>query len=181
MKTQVRNSFIKSLADVIDKYVYTCDLFNGGCCYSAYVLAKVLKEAGIKYKVKMFQYKDVLRTNEFNTAINGNGVAHVAIAVRQNREWKVFGSCDGIYNHFAFTGERFKVCTYNGITPEQLLEGYENNDWNCMYDTENNKSLVKEINKVASKYISIDKKAVKVVIKHNELDIFKQIINLIFG
>ena len=50
-----------------------------------------------------------------------------------------------------------------------------------MYDTENNKSLVKEINKVASKYISIDKKAVKVVIKHNELDIFKQIINLIFG
>ena len=164
MNTKNRTNFINSLNDVINEYVYNCNLFNGGCCYSAYVLTKVLEKAGIKYKVKMFQYQDVLNTNRFSAAINGNGVAHVAIAVRMNGSWKIIGSCDGIYRYFNRSGKSFKVWSYDNITPEQILEGYKNNTWNYLYNTANNRHLKKDINKVAAIY---DAKAnIKVVTKN---------------
>lgn len=178
MNSQNRTNFINALGSVINEHVNNHELFNGGCCYSAYVLAKVLAKAGIKYRVKMFQYRDVLRTNQFSAAINGSGVAHVAIAVRVGRTWKTLGSCDGIYNHFFCTGETFKVWSYNNITPEQLLAGYEENDWNFMYDTTNNRKLVRDINKVASKYSA--KTKIKVVVKDNNDAILFGLFKLIF-
>ena len=176
MNTFDRTNFINSLNNIINKYVSDHDLFNGGCCYSAYALAKVLAKAGINYRVKMFQYRDVLRTNQFSTAINGSGVAHVAIAVRIGRTWKTIGSCDGIYNHFNCTGETYKVWSYDNITPEQLLAGYEENEWNYMYDTEYNRSLVKDINRIAGKYSA--KTKIKVVVKKR--DFLSDFLNFFF-
>lgn len=147
-----RQKFIEALNQKINDYAYNSNLFNGGCCYSAYVLAKYLKKAGIKYKVVMFQYADILNETDFNNAINGRGVSHVAIEVTYKFKKIYIGPCDGIYSYFKQTGEKFNIKKYSGISPEEILEGYRNNEWNWAYDTHCNGPLSRDIKRAYLKF-----------------------------
>ena len=149
----MRQSFIQELNKKVNEYVEKHDLFDGGCCYSAYVLASALQKMGIKYRTVLFQYDDILHEKDFNNAINGRGVSHVAIEVTYNGHKECIGKCTGIYNYFAGTGEKFKIRRYDGISPELLLEGYQNNHWNPMYDTKYNRPFTKAIQKIVNKYV----------------------------
>ena len=154
MKSTDRELLIQELNKKINEYVSNHNLFGGGCCYAAYVLAKNLKELGISYTTVMYQYKGILHSRRFNTAINGDGVAHVAIEVTYRKTKFIIGETYGIYRFFACTGERYKVCRYKNITPEMLLDGYKNNDWNWFWRTSKNGMLMRSINAIAKKYKS---------------------------
>jgi len=157
MNIFMKNHFIEELNRVINHYACNSNLFNGGCCYSAYLLAKYLNKMGISYKTVIFQYNDILNETDFNNAINGRGVSHVAIEVTYKFKKMLIGNCEGIYNYFKNTGEEFKIRKYKNINPEEILEGYRNNDWNWKYDTHCNGPLSRDIKKVYLKFTEIQR------------------------
>ena len=148
-------TLVTELCGKIDEYVYNHDLFSGGCCYAAYVLAKNLKQLGIKYKTVLYQYDDILNETNFNNAINGHGVSHVAIEVRVGFRKYIIGDCSGILRFFDWSGYRFKIKKYTGISPEEIMEGYRNNVWNHTYNTYYNGPLMRDINKICNHYVNI--------------------------
>ena len=156
--TTIMNTFKKyvlilELCEKINEYVYNHNLFEGGCCYAAYVLAKNLKQLGIEYKTIIYQYDDILNETNFNNAINGNGVSHVAIEVRVGIKRYIIGDCSDIFRFFDYTGYRFKIKKYTDISPEEIIEGYKNNVWNHRYNRHLNGPLMRDINKICNKYI----------------------------
>ena len=118
MKPKDVNLLIEKLNSTINHYVYEHDLFAGGCCFSAYALAKNLKELGIEYKVVIFQYNEIINEKVFNNAINGDGVSHVAIEVTYKHRKVMIGDCSNIYRYFSITGQDFKIRKYSGIEPK---------------------------------------------------------------
>ena len=145
--------FIKEINEVVNVYVNMHKLFCGGCCYAAFLIASCFDMVGIKYKTAIFQYYDILNVRNFNKAINGNGVAHVAIEVKVNGVKTVIGSCDGVYRYFNSSKEHFHIRHYSKVNPYMILEGYVNNSWNDTYNRANNISLAKDITKVLEKYL----------------------------
>lgn len=150
MKTT--DKLIKMIDDKINQYVHNKSLFSGGCCYSAYVIARSLKMAGIKYRTVVWQSEDILKVRSFNKAVNGCGCAHVGIEVKYQGKWQVIGDFSGISTYFMVTGEKVNIRTYSRVEPETILEGYNNNVWNFIYDTRNNGPLSRDINKIVLKY-----------------------------
>ena len=150
MKTTDR--LIEMINDKINQYVHNSRLFSGGCCYSAYVIARSLKMAGIKYRTVVWQSEDILKVRSFNKAVNGCGCAHVGIEVKYQGKWSIIGDCSGINTYFMVTGEKVNIRTYHRVEPEIILDGYKNNEWNCTYDTHNNGPLSRDINKIVLKY-----------------------------
>jgi hypothetical protein len=143
---------IEMINDKINQYVHNCNLFSGGCCYSAYVIARTLRLAGIKYHTVVWQSEDILKVRSFNKAVNGWGCAHVGIEVKYQGKWQIIGDYSGISKYFMVTGEKVNIRTYRRVEPETILEGYKNNEWNCRYDTHNNGPLSRDINKIVLKY-----------------------------
>lgn len=148
MNRKMRNSFIKELNDKITEYVSKRDLFCGGCCYAAYILAEVLSRSGIDYKVILFESSEEL-SKDFNQSINnsGFGVDHIAIKVRKGIRSVIFGGLDGFRKY-----RRKSIRHYVGVTPEMILTAYWNNTWNETYQTHNNYKLKQEIFGICSKY-----------------------------
>ena len=155
MDTIKKLILVNELCDKINEYVYKNNLFAGGCCYAAYVLAKNLKQLGIKYKTVIFQYLDILNETNFNSAINGVGVSHVAIEVRIGYKNYIIGDCSGILKFFDWSGYKFKIKKYTDICPEEIIEGYRNNEWNWTYNRHYNGMLMRDINKICNKYAVI--------------------------
>ena len=153
MNTIKKLALVNELCERINKYVYGHNLFAGGCCYAAYVLAKNLKQLGIESKTIIYQYDDILNETNFNNAINGNGVSHVAIEVRVGFKRYIIGDCSGILRFFNWYGYKFKIQKYTGISPEEIIEGYRNNVWNDKYKTHHNGPLMRDINKICNKYL----------------------------
>jgi len=153
MKSKDVNLLIEELNSKINHYVYEHDLFAGGCCFSAYALAKNLQRLGIKYRVVIFQYKEILNERVFTNAINGSGVSHVGIEVTYKRRKVVIGDCSRIYDYFFFTDEKYRVRKYSGITPEEILDGYKHNEWNWCYDRTNNGPLMRDINRIVDRFM----------------------------
>lgn len=143
---------IEMINDKINQYVHNFNLFSGGCCYSAYVIARTLRLAGIKYRTVVWQSEDILKVRSFNKAVNGWGCAHVGIEVKYQGKWQVIGDYSGISRYFMVTGEKVNVRTYRKVEPETILEGYKNNEWNRRYNTHNNGPLSRDINKIVLKY-----------------------------
>lgn len=152
MNIFMKNHFIEELNNKVNQYVYNNDLFAGGCCYSAYVIAKYLKKMDIKYKTVIFQYYDILNENDFNNAINGRGVAHVGIEVVHNFKKFIIGDCSGVVDYFNNSGDEYRIVKYDRISPEEILEGYKCKKWNPKYNKCCNGPLTRDIDKIYQKY-----------------------------
>ena len=152
MKTEMQDAFIGELDEMINDWDNRHNLFAGGCCFAAYGLALYLQKLGIKYTTVIFQYDEILNTRKFDSAINGIGVSHVAIEVTYRHKRFMIGRCDTIYKFFEITRFEYHVRRYRNITPNQILNGYMNKDWNQRWDTGNNKSLIDDIREIAKKY-----------------------------
>lgn len=158
MNPFIKFNVIDEMNTVIQKYVDEKKLFCGGCCYSAYVLAKNLTKLGIKYKTVIVQYDEILNANTFNDAINGRGVAHVAIKVCDILKGNVFiGDFSDLTRYFNHMKYAYNIKSYDNISPEEILKGYKNGRkayrWNYIYDVKNNAPLMKEINQICKKYL----------------------------
>lgn len=153
MKKEDKYKAIKEMADVINRYVDEKNLFSGGCCFSAYILAEYLKKLGINYKVVLYQYGIAINKKRFSTAMKTGWVGHVAIEVKYKNEKVLIGNCDRINTFFILNDLRFRCRTYSHISPERLLNEYESGVWNPYYDTVNNPFLLNDIRNIATKYI----------------------------
>ena len=156
MDINTKRSIIAEMDDVINRYVYEHELFYGGCCYAAYVLARYLTKLGISYDTTIFQYNEIINCRKFNTAINGNGVCHVAIRVYLDDNWVTIGSLESTYRYFRLSGNPYKEKHYRGIDPATILKGYRDGlrhaRWNWMYNTDNNSKLSRDIKRIYLKY-----------------------------
>lgn len=148
MDSKTRKSFIKELNNKINEYVEKKNLFCGGCCYAAYLLADVLEKVGIKYRVVLFESGNTL-TKDFNKSINngGFGVNHVAIQVRFGLFSFIIGDTS---DYKGYRGR--EIHRYDNVTPHMLLEAYQGNTWNDFYETSNNSRLRKDISRIYAKY-----------------------------
>ena len=152
MSNEKKIEVITEMNNVINKYVENHKLFCGGCCFAAYLIARYLNKLGISYTTAIFQYYDIINVINFNKAINGNGVAHVAIEVEVNGEKLFIGDCGGIYRYFESTCEKYKIRRYHRVKPMAILKGYRNNCWNCRYNTAYNSYLSRDMKKIYLKY-----------------------------
>ena len=148
MDCKTRKSFIKELNKKINEYVEKVNLFCGGCCYAAYLLADVLEKVGIKYKVVLFESGNTL-TEDFNQSINngGFGVNHVAIQVKFGLFPFIIGDTS---DYKGYRGR--EIHRYDDVTPHMLLQAYIGNTWNDFYETSNNSKLKKDISRIYAKY-----------------------------
>lgn len=153
MSNEKKVEVITEINNVINKYVDNYKLFCGGCCFAAYLIARYLNKLGISYTTAIFQYSDILNVINFNKAINGNGVAHVAIEVDVNGEKMFIGDCSGIYRYFQSTCEDYHIRRYHRVKPMEILKWYRNNCWNYVYNTAYNSHLSREMKKIYLKYL----------------------------
>lgn len=137
----------------MNEFVKEKNLFSGGCCYSAFVLAQILQKFGIKYRTVLFQEYALAKESDFDVAINDEDCVHIAIEVFVGGKYIIIGNCDTLYRYFNSNGIVHKLRRYCGITPQILKTAYYSNDWNTIYDTANNRPFFNEMNKIANKYM----------------------------
>ena len=154
MKGERKRLFIWEIVNKVNEFVHEKDLFCGGCCFSAFVLAEILNKFGIKYRTVLFQSHDILHEHDFNNAINSEDCDHVAIEVTLDGKRIIIGDYSGITNYYDTFGVEYTARRYRGITPEMLKNAYYWNSWNPRYKTENNLPFRNEMNKIADKYLT---------------------------
>lgn len=137
----------------MNEFVKEKNLFSGGCCYSAFVLAQILQKFGIKYRTVLFQEWALAKERDFDTAINDDDCAHIAIEVFVGGKYTIIGDYGTLDRYFNNHGIVHKLRRYYGITPQMLKTAYYSNDWNTIYDTANNLPFFNEMNKIADKYM----------------------------
>lgn len=150
MNANIKNAIFE-IDKAVNEYVHTKNLFRGGCCYSAYLIANALKRLGVEYKVVLFQPGENANEHEFAPAIDGD-CDHVAIEVRIGLKKLIIGDYSEIMKYYETTGSVHEIRKYDNISPRTLRDAYYRNLWNCAYDTKNNRPLSAIINGIVDKY-----------------------------
>jgi len=154
MKHEKKRLLIWELANKVDEFVSKKDLFCGGCCFSAFVLAEILNKFGIKYRTVLFQSYDLIHEHDFEIAVNSDDCDHVAIEVTLDGKQVIIGNYSSITDYYNIFDVKHVARRYRGITPEMLKKAYYWNSWNPLYKTENNLPFRNEMNKIADKYLT---------------------------
>ena len=151
MEREARKNLILELNNKINEYVYERSLFAGGCCYSAYLLAGIFERMGIKYDVLLFQSYKTVDEKDFYTAVAGD-CDHVAIDVRMGRKHFIIGDYNKIMSYYDAFQINHIIRRYKGISPSMLLQAYNLNEWNCIYNISNKSALSRNLNNITAKY-----------------------------
>ena len=106
-----------------DKY----DINNGGCCYTAYCIAKILEKANIKFYLIALD-RDYRFLKESNITDLKRSCNHYAIKVKTDQ------------NSYAINISSFTHAYSRELkaSASDILEHYKQHLWNEMYDTDNN-------------------------------------------
>ena len=134
MKAETRKIIVWSLANKVNEYVREKNLFSGGCCWCAYVLADIFTKLGIKYRTVLFQEFENADEHDFSNAI---------------------GDYSGITRYYKFFSIKHAIRRYRDITPKMLFDAYAWNDWNDVYCTDNNRPLKMDLYEVVNKFVPI--------------------------
>ena len=162
MNAEKRKALIYELNAKVNEFVKEKNLFCGGCCFSAFVLAEIFQKFGIKYRTVLFQEYALANVRDFDTAINDDeDCAHVAIEVFVGGKYLIIGDYSKLSKYFEEFEVKYALCRYCGITPKMLKTAYYLNEWNPAYDTANNPQFFCEMNEIADKYMDtlVNKKA----------------------
>ena len=155
MKTKDINNLIKELNTTIDWWVENRQLFAGGCCWSAYLLARGFERLGIRYSTVVYQCGDNWNTNKFSKVTNGDGCGHIAICVVYKHKKMVIGFNEyfdySLKKCMGYCGD-WMIRNYTGISAKNLLRTYHSNCWNEIWYTGYNSVLSREINAIFNKY-----------------------------
>ena len=155
MKTKDINNLIEELENKINYYRDYKRLFYGGCCYSAYLLAKGFEKLGIKYTILMYQNGYNWNTNKFNRICTGDGCGHVAICVVHKHKKMIIGMDENYENRLIRSLDwegRWMTREYKKANSKDLLYIYRNNDWNERWNTRFNCVLARELKSIFNKY-----------------------------
>lgn len=163
MNAEKRKALIYELNAKVNEFVKEKNLFSGGCCFSAFVLAEIFQKFGIKYRTVLFQEYALANVRDFDIAINDDeDCEHVAIEVLVGGKYLIIGDYSKLSKYFEDYGVKHALCRYRGITPQMLKRAYYTNDWNPTYNTANNLPFFNEMNEIADKYMDkplVSKKA----------------------
>ena len=155
MKAETRKIIVWSLANKVNEYVREKNLFSGGCCWCAYVLADIFTKLGIKYRAVLFQEFENADEHDFSNAINSGLCNHVAIEVNVGKKRVIIGDYSGITRYYKFFSIKHAIRRYRDITPKMLFDAYAWNDWNDVYCTDNNRPLKMDLYEVVNKFVPI--------------------------
>lgn len=137
------SSLVYDLDFMLNIWHMSRNLFHGGCCLAAALVAGELEQRGLEYKVVVFtdsnlgKYKD-----NINKIANDDLVLHVAIELETSDtgETLILG---GDYENPGYVhGEYVRTCA------KSLLYAYRHNQWNNHYNKKHNPDLIKAIRKV---------------------------------
>ena len=162
MNREKRRALIYELNAKVNEFVKEKNLFSGGCCYSAFVLAHIFQKFGIKYRTVLFQEWALADVNDFDVAINDDDCSHIAIEVFVGGKYRIIGDYGKLNKYFEDYGVKHALRRYRGITPQMLKRAYYANDWNPAYNTANNLPFFNEMSRIADKYMEkplVSKKA----------------------
>lgn len=151
MTTKERQEYILKLDKVVRRWRYKSDLFCGGCCFSAAVIASLLEKKGIGYKVICWEsnwLNDGTDVKSLKDIIMDYGCGHIAIQVILNKKNYIIG---GDFYHERIT----KVRTFSKIKSGELSEydslGANNGRWNHRYNRSLNNRFINVLNNAVSK------------------------------
>lgn len=155
MKTKDINNLIEELDNRVGYWRDNRELFSGGCCFAAHLLAKGFESKGVKYSVVVYQNGRNWYTNKFNRVFTGYGCGHVAICVVYKHKKMIIGADDeyekDLIKYLNYEGA-WKVREYKKVNSIDLINIYKNNSWNWRWNKRNNKRLSLQINDIFNKY-----------------------------
>ena len=151
MTTKERQEYILKLDKVVRRWRYKSDLYCGGCCFSASVIASLLEKKGIGYKVICWEsnwQSDSTNVKSLKDIIMDYSCGHIAIQVILNKKKYIIG---GDFYHERIT----KVRTFSKIKSGELSEydslGANNGVWNHYYNRKLNNRFINVLNNAVSK------------------------------
>lgn len=126
----------KKLNSICEKLDNKYDINCGGCCYTAYCIAKILEEANLKFSLvaldRDYQFYKESKISDLRRSCN-----HYAIKIKTD--------CNNyIINISSFTDVHSKELK---ASASDILKHYKQHLWNETYDTANNTNVQTTIEK----------------------------------
>lgn len=124
---------LNNICEKLDRYY---NINNGGCCYTAYCIAKILEEANLKFYLvaldREYQFHKESSISDLQRSCN-----HYAIRIKTD--------CNSYtINISSFTNVGSKELK---ASASDILKHYNQHLWNEMYDTSNNSNVQTTIEK----------------------------------
>lgn len=136
-------SLVYDLEFMLSIWKLSRDLFHGGCCFAAAVIASELEKRDIDYNVVVYTPEDILtHVKNINSIANDELCLHVAIELKdvESGEDVVLGG------EFEEPGYVFRE--YVKTDAEELMYTYRHNEWNNHYNIGNNPDFIKHVRKI---------------------------------
>lgn len=113
-------------------------LMDGGCCFCASVIASCLEDLRINYTVTVYSLSN---SQDIYQIVKNDDLIHMSITTRVGG--KVFEIGDPIGEHHMRKHNIHKfTCDLNS---DELMEIYNNNNWNGEWDTSKNEDFKDDI------------------------------------
>lgn len=119
------------------------DINFGGCCYTAYCIAKALEQFNVEFSLVVFDRIQNLKYIKSIKDLHGS-VDHCAIVLPDNANKYQMINCDS---------EDFKGCyqTY-ATSSSEILEYYLSNEWNDRYNSDYNTLVQHQIERICYEF-----------------------------
>ena len=119
LKSYGVNYLSEKIQAVCNMLVELYDINDGGCAYLTYVIAEFLDKRGIKYEVIIYDSYHYNKMPDID-------VVHVCLKIGNNI----------INNDSEFI--KYTCSTVGYVTPSDINDYYNDNNWNILYDRANN-------------------------------------------
>ena len=120
------------------------EINSGGCCYTAYCIAKMLEQLEVKFSVIIFDDRQPLRLRKSIQELQGS-VCHCALMIEDPTGAQHPVNCDP----YDFKNE-YRIYQ---ASAKNLLDYYLNYTWNDRYDTEYNSLVQTQIERICHEFI----------------------------
>lgn len=137
--SEQKKELIKDINNIVFTHVVYHDLYHGGCCFSAGVIAQHLEEKKIPYKVICYK-PSYNKDKKLQSIAEKSECCHVTIEIDGEQIGDEYFTDDG------YGLDEIQL----DMSSQELFDVYENNAWNSHYDTSNNKVFKSDIDKVFS-------------------------------
>ena len=133
---------IKDLNDVVTMHRELNNLFRGGCCFAASVIANECEKHDIPYKVISYKGDYCPKNTTLGQLAHDCELAHVAIDI------------DGTIIGGEVSASWYDLVKdyHENVSSADLHEIYINNIWNNRYNTELNETIKQDIEMVFSMF-----------------------------
>lgn len=127
---------IQDLDYLVTFWKNTKRLFSGGCCFAAAIITAELEKRNIPFQIVTWEYFFKSSNISVNDIANDEQLAHVGVRVGNI----IIG---GDFDMYGFSSR-----VYNNVSSKELMNTYNTNKWNRIYDTKYNKSFEFQVKKL---------------------------------